>query len=101
MMFVLLNQAQDGGTMQFLIMMVLIFVVMYFFMIRPQQKRQKEAMKFRESLTPGTKVLTAGGVYGTVKHVNDTTVAVEIASGVEIKVDKAMIVRDPSDITAK
>lgn len=101
MMFVLLNQAQDGGTMQFLIMMVLIFVVMYFFMIRPQQKRQKEAMKFRESLTPGTKVLTAGGVYGTVKHVNDTTVAIEIASGVEIKVDKAMIVRDPSDITAK
>lgn len=100
-MFVLLNQAQDGGTMQFLIMMVLIFVVMYFFMIRPQQKRQKEAMKFRESLTPGTKVLTAGGVYGTVKHVNDTTVAIEIASGVEIKVDKAMIVRDPSDITAK
>ena len=97
--FVLLAaQAQGGGQWSFLIMMLLIFVVMYFFMIRPQQKRQKELNKFRESLKRGDKVITLGGIYGTVTEVKETTLLVEIDSNVKIKVDKSSVVKDVTDI---
>ena len=86
------------GSSSFLIMMVLIFVVMYFFMIRPQQKRQKELVKFRQSLQNGDKVITAGGIYGTVKEVKDTYVLLEVDSGTSVRVDKSMIMRDNSDV---
>ena len=81
----------------FLIMMILIFAVMYFLMIRPQQKRQKELNKFREGLTSGTKVITAGGIYGTVRKVDGNIVHLEVAKDVEIKIDRSMIMRDNSD----
>lgn len=85
-----------------IIMMLLIFAVMYFFMIRPQQKRQKELARFRQGLQNGDKVITAGGIYGTVKEVKDTYILLEIDNGVSIRVDKAMIMKDPSDmVTAK
>ena len=58
---------QQGSSWSMIIMMVLIFVVMWLFMIRPQQKQQKELNKFRESLAKGQKIVTAGGIYGTVK----------------------------------
>ncbi|MBE5032866.1 preprotein translocase subunit YajC [Gallalistipes aquisgranensis] len=87
-----------GGSMQFLIMMVLIFGVMYFFMIRPQQKRQKELMKFRNALEKGQKIITAGGIYGTVKEVKETYVLVEVDNNVAIRVDKSMVMKDPSDL---
>lgn len=98
---ILLQTGGQGGSLQFLIMMVLIFGVMYFFMIRPQQKRQKELVKFRNSLEKGAKVITAGGIYGTVREVKDLFVILEIDNNVAIRVDKAMIMRDPSDIAAK
>lgn len=98
---ILLQAGQQGGSLQFLIMMVLIFGVMYFFMIRPQQKRQKELVKFRNSLEKGAKVITAGGVYGTVREVKDMFVILEVDNNVAIRVDKAMIMRDPSDIATK
>ena len=75
--------AQTGSNWSFIVMMVLIFVVMYFFMIRPQQKRQKELNKFRNSLENGTKVITAGGIYGTVKEVSEDKFVFKI-SGVTI-----------------
>lgn len=90
--------AAGGMNLQFIIMMVLIFVVMYFLMIRPQQKRQKELNKFRNSLEKGAKVITAGGIYGTIKEVKDTIVLVEVDSNVTLRLDKTMIMRDPSDI---
>ena len=90
-----------GGSMQFLIMMVLIFGVMYFFMIRPQQKRQKELVKFRNALEKGQKVVTAGGIYGTIKEVKEGYVLLEVDNNVNIRIDKAMIMRDPSDNVAK
>ena len=73
---------QQGGGMSMIIMMVAIFAIMYFFMIRPQNKKQKEIQKFRNSIVPGTDVVTAGGIYGKVKEVNelDNTLMVEIAS---------------------
>lgn len=91
-------QAVGGGSAQFLIMMVLIFGVMYFLMIRPQQKKQKELVKFRNALEKGQKIVTAGGIYGTVKEVKEGYVLVEVDSNVAIRVDKNMVMRDPSDI---
>ena len=84
-----------------LIMMVLIFVVMWLFMIRPQQKRQKELMKFRNSLEKGQKIITAGGIYGTIKEVKEQYVLVEVDNNVHIRIDKTMIMKDPSDLGAQ
>nr|WP_303108545.1 preprotein translocase subunit YajC [uncultured Prevotella sp.] len=92
----LLLQAQGGGSMSFLIMMVAIFAIMWFFMIRPQQKKQKEIRNFQNSLQEGSKVVTGGGVYGTVKHINleQNTVDVEVARGVVITVAKNYVFAD-------
>ncbi len=89
LMTVVLAAAQGGGY-EMLIMMVAIFAIMYFFMIRPQQKKQKEIQKFRNSLSVGQEIVTAGGIYGKIKEVNDAdnTVMIEVASGVKIKVSK-------------
>ena len=79
--------------MSFLIMMVVIFAIMWFFMFRPQQKRQKEIQNFRNSIVKGTQVVTAGGIYGTVKDIDEAanTLKLEVASGVCIKVDKGSV----------
>lgn len=81
---------QQGSGMSMIVMMIAIFAIMYFFMIRPQNKKQKEIQKFRNSIAPGQDVVTAGGIYGKVKEVNDAdnTLMVEIASGVKIKISK-------------
>ena len=71
-------QAAGGGSAQFLIMMVLIFGVMYFLMIRPQQKKQKELVKFRNALEKGQKIVTAGGIYGTVTNVKDDVITISV-----------------------
>ena len=91
-----LNAAAGGSNMTFLIMMVAIFAIMWFFMIRPQQKKQKEIRKFQNSLQEGSKVVTGGGVYGTVKHINleQNTVDVEVARGVVITVAKNYVFAD-------
>ncbi|MBR6423281.1 MAG: preprotein translocase subunit YajC [Bacteroidales bacterium] len=90
-------QGGQGGGMMMLLMLALIFVVMWLFMIRPQQKRQKELNNFRNSLQKGDKVVTVGGIYGTVLEVNDNKVMLEIDKDVKIKVDKASLVKDFSD----
>jgi preprotein translocase subunit YajC len=73
------------------VMMGLVFVIFYFFIIRPQQKKQKELQKQREALKKGDKVVTAGGIYGIIKEVNETTFMLEISKEVIIKVDKASV----------
>lgn len=85
-----------GGGMGMLIMMVAIFAIMWLFMIRPQQKRQKEIRKFQNSLQEGTKVITGGGLYGTVKHIDlaANIVEVEVARGVVVSVDKNYVFAD-------
>lgn len=85
-----------GGSSGMIIMMVLIFAVMWLLMIRPQQKQQKELAKFRNSLEKGSKVVTAGGIHGTIKEVNANTVILQIDKDVTIEVDKTMIMRAPS-----
>lgn len=94
-------QAQGGSDYSLLIMMVMIFVIMYFFMIRPQNKKQKEIANFRKNLEVGQSVITAGGIYGKVKEIEDNAVIVEIASGVKIKVDKNSIYADAQSQTVK
>lgn len=86
-----------------ILMMVLIFGVMYFLMIRPQQKRQKELLNFRKSLEKGNKIITAGGIYGVIKDVkeNEPTVLIEVDGNVTLRIDKSMIMRDTSDIMTK
>ena len=87
-----------AGGSGFLLMMVAIIVVMYFFMIRPQQKKQKEITRFRQSLKRGDKVVTVGGIYGTVDDVKENYLILEIGNNVKIRVDKSSVVRDISDI---
>ena len=85
----------DYGTIiaQFLPFVVLI-VVFYFFLIRPQRKQQKELEKFRNSLKRGDKVVTAGGIYGTVDEIKDRTVLIKVDGEVKLRVDKNSLVRD-------
>lgn len=96
-MYTLLLQAQQGGSMMpMILMMVAIFAIMWLFMICPQQKKQKEIRAFQNALTEGTKVVTGGGVYGTVKRVDleKNIVEVEIARGTVINVDKNYVFAD-------
>ena len=94
--------AQQGSFWQqysFVIMMVLIIVVMYFFMVRPQQK--KEIVKWRESLKKGDKIVTVGGIYGTIAEVKDTFLLVEVDNNVKLRVDKTSVVKDITDAQNK
>lgn len=95
-----LLQVQGGGNMSFLVMMVLIFAIMWFFMIRPQQKKQKEIQNFRNNITKGQQVVTAGGIYGVVKEIDEAnnTLKVEIANGICIKVDRGSVYASPQPV---
>lgn len=86
-----LLQAQGGMDYSFWIMMIAVFAIMYFFMIRPQNKKQKEIQNFRKNLEVGQKVITAGGVHGKIKSIEDNIVVLEIADNVKIKIDKSSI----------
>ena len=83
--------AGGGGGMMGILMIVALFAIMYFLMIRPQQKKQKEIQEMRKNLKVGDRVVTAGGLFGKIKEVEDTAFIVEIAEGVRVKVDKASI----------
>ena len=93
---VLAAQAAGGSGMSMILMMVAIFAIRWFFMIRPQQKKQKEIQLFQNSLTEGMQVVTGGGIYGTVKGIDlaKNTVDVKIARDVVITVDKSYVFKD-------
>ena len=93
---ILAAQGQAGGGYSMIIMMVAIFAIMYFFMIRPQQKKQKEIRNFQNSIKEGTKVITAGGMYGTVRRVilEQKALELEVAKGVTITVDRNYVFAD-------
>lgn len=90
-------EGQDANPLMSFLPLLLIVVIFYFFMIRPQMKRQKEVRKFRESLTKGDKVVTTGGIYGRIVEIKETTVILEVAKDVQIKVDKNGIIKDMTD----
>jgi len=91
------------GGMSTILMFALIFVVFYFFLIRPQSKRQKETKKFQESLENGKSVITQGGIYGKIKEVKENYVIMEIADNIRVRVNKNMIfdAADPSAAETK
>ena len=90
---VLAAQAAQGSGMSMIIMMVAIFAIMWFFMIRPQQKKQKEIQKFQNELTEGTEVVTGGGIHGTVD--------VKIARDVVVTVEKTSVYKDMASTIQK
>lgn len=94
-MFTTLLQAAEPQTQGSIIMsflpFVLIIAVFYFFMIRPQQNRQKELNKFRDALKKGDQVVTTGGIYGKVSEVKEDVIVVEVAEGVKMRFDKSAI----------
>ena len=96
---VLAAQAAQGSGMSMIIMMVAIFAIMWFFMIKPQQKKQKEIQKVQNELTEGQQVITGGGIYGTVKSIDLTknTVDIKIARDVVITVDKGYVFKDTAN----
>ena len=92
--FPILAQASPdggGGMIGTVVMFGLIFVIFYFMIIRPQQKRQKERQKMLDALEKGDKIVTAGGIYGSVVGLEEKTVLVQIADNVKVKVDRGSI----------
>ncbi len=71
-------------------------VIMYLFMWRPEQKRRKQMQQFRDGLKKGDKIITAGGIYGVIKEVHPTSLLIEVDSNVTLRIDKNMVVGDPS-----
>jgi preprotein translocase subunit YajC len=84
-----------------IVMMVLMLVVVWLFMIRPQQKQQKELAKFRSALEKGQKVVTAGGIHGVIKEVKDASVVIAVDRDVTLEVEKGMITRAPGEPAQK
>lgn len=76
--------------------LILVFVVFYFFMIRPQMKKQKELTQYRNSLKRGDKVITTGGIYGRIHEVRDNFAFVDVGGDIKLKIDKNALVKDPS-----
>lgn len=88
---------QAGGIAQF-IPLVLIIVVFYFFMIRPQLKKAKDQKKFRENLAKGDKIITIGGIHGKINEIQDTTLIIEVEGGHKLKIEKNAVSMDSSSL---
>lgn len=103
MMQIFLAAQQQGGGMSFLVMLLAMFAIVWFLMIRPQQKKQKEIRSFQNSIEKGATVVTSGGVYGTVVSIDHATakVELEIAKGVVVTVDKNYVFAAVKDMPAK
>ena len=100
----ILLQAQTGGAAnpagtgwESFIMIIVLIAIFYFFMIRPQSKKQKQIKKFREGLSVGDKVITAGGIYGKIKDIKETTILLEISDNVKIRIDKNSVYPSAED----
>lgn len=82
--------------MQSLVMLGLMVLVFYFFMIRPQMKKQKELKKFRENLKPGDKVVTIGGIHGKILEIADSTILIQ-SEGTKIRFEKSAVSQSAED----
>ena len=80
-----------GGGFSSLIMMVVIFAIFYFILIRPQQKKMKEHKKLVEDLKKGDRIVTSGGIYGTVENSTPETLTIKIAEGVKVKITRGSV----------
>lgn len=94
-------QGAEANPIMSFLPIVLVIVVFYFFMIRPQMKKQKEVTAFRNSLAKGDKVVTTGGIYGKIIELKDNYVLLQVDDNVKIRVDKSALVKDMSDVAAQ
>ena len=94
------GQPQPGFMQQysFIIMIALMVLVLWLFMWRPEAKRRKQMQEFRNGLKKGDKVITAGGIYGVVKEIKETTLLIEVDGNVTLRIDKNMVVADNTDL---
>lgn len=93
--------AAPGGGWSFWVMIIAMIAIMYFFMWRPESKRRKQMEAFRKGLKKGDKVITAGGIYGTIKEVHETSLLIEVDCNVTLRVDKNMVVADAGSVVNK
>ena len=94
-------QAQQGSGWTSIIMMAAVVLIFWLFMIRPQQKRQKEVQRKREALSTGDRIGTSGGLYGVIRDIKETEFVVEIAEGVRVRVDRGSVFPAASDEITK
>lgn len=97
---VLLMMPQEEGQNPYsqYIFLGLIIVVFYFFMIRPQMKKQKEITNYRKGLAKGDKVITTGGIYGKIVEVKEEYIVIDCGDSVKLKIDKNAVVKDSSEL---
>lgn len=101
LLIVLMMQQEGQNPYSGLIMIGLMIVVFYFFMIRPQMKKQKELNKFRSELKKGDKIVTTGGIYGKVLEIQEQAIIIEVEGQNRLKIDKSAVVKDMSDVAQK
>lgn len=94
------TEAPAGSSMSFWIMIAAMIGIMYFFMWRPESKRRKQMENFRNNLKKGDKIITAGGIYGTVKEIQPTSLLIEVDSNVTLRIDKNMVAASPEMMNA-
>ena len=92
---------EDQNPFMTFLPLLLIILVFYFFMIRPQVRKQKELRNYRESLKKGDRIVTTGGIYGKIADIKDNIILVDIADNTRIKIDKSAVLKDPTDIPAQ
>ena len=89
-------QQPQGAGYTFWIMIGAMILIMWLFMWRPESKRRKQMQEFLANLKKGDKIITAGGIHGTVKEVKETNLLIEVDSDVTLRIEKNMVVADPS-----
>jgi preprotein translocase subunit YajC len=94
-----MTQPQEGSNpFSTFLPLILIVVVFYFFMIRPQVRKQKEMRNFRDALKKGDKIITTGGIYGKINNISENIITVDVGNNIIIKVDKSAILKDNTDL---
>jgi preprotein translocase subunit YajC len=96
--FLMSTPQQGQSPWSSLVPLLLIMVVFYFFLIRPQMKRQKELKTFRESLKKGDRIVTTGGIYGKINNISDSVMTIDVGNNVLLKIDKSAVLRDTTDV---
>ena len=94
-------QGQDSNPWMAFLPMILVLFILYFFMMRPQIKRQKELKNFRDALAKGDKIVTTGGIYGKVLEIKDNYIIMQVDDNVKIRVDKSAVIKDMTDVPVK
>jgi len=98
---ILMTGTEGQSPIKSLLPLLLIIAVFYFFMIRPQVRKQKELRNYRESLKKGDRIITTGGIHGKINNISDNIITIDAGNNVLLKVDKSAILKDPADLAAR